>query len=42
MSTLPKNISAYYKGELALDEVVEVFGEHDLFIFPTLERILVM
>ena len=35
MKTLPNNIKAEYKGALRPDETVEVFSNHDVFLFPT-------
>lgn len=36
ISSLPKNIKVYYKGLVNHDNVVEMFREHHVFLFPTL------
>lgn len=32
---MPHNISVYYRGEVPHDNVVQIFGDHDVFLFPT-------
>ena len=36
ISALPPNVRVEYQGQIEHEDIARVFGEHDLFLFPTL------